>query len=119
MRRSEEQLQRAVVDLLQVCPEPRSADVLSPRQGRFPDEGGSGIGRALGVRAGAPICWSGHSGGHFAIELKAGQRAVLSGAQVVWHSTLESLGHRVYSVARSMTLNAACGPKPCRRSGRW
>lgn len=96
MRRQEEQLQRAVVQLLQVY---ESRDLLAfahvPNGGyRTPAQAGAF--RAMGVRSGVPdlIVWTpeGHS---FGIELKAG-RGKESDAQVLFRSTLESLGHRVY-----------------------
>jgi hypothetical protein len=100
--RPEEQLHRAVVDLLSVYHSRGLLAFCHPYNGGFRTKAEAGIGRALGVRAGVPdlLIWT-PGGGHFAIELKAGRRAVLSDAQVVWHSTLENLGHRVY-VCRSV-----------------
>jgi hypothetical protein len=79
--------------LLAYCHVPNSGRRSKAEAGAF---------KAMGVRAGVPdlLIWT-PGGGHFAIELKAGRRAVLSDAQVVWHSTLESLVHRVY-VCRSV-----------------
>jgi hypothetical protein len=102
LMRPEEQLQRSVVDLLSVY---QNRGLLAfahvPNGGRR-SKAEAGAFKAMGVRAGVPdlLVWT-QGGGHFAIELKAGRRAVLSGAQVVWHSTLENLGHRVY-VCRSV-----------------
>src|SRR4051812_14223062 len=98
----EEQLQRSVVDLLQVYANRGLLTFCHPANGGWRSKAEAGAFKAMGVRAGVPdlLVWT-QGGGHFAIELKAGRRAVLSGAQVVWHSTLESLGHRVY-VCRSV-----------------
>jgi hypothetical protein len=100
--RPEEALQRSVVDLLALY-EARSLLAFAhvPNGGRR-SKAEAGAFKAMGVRAGVPdlLIWT-PGGGHFAIELKAGRRAVLSDAQVVWHSTLTSLGHRVY-VCRSV-----------------
>jgi hypothetical protein len=101
LMRPEEQLHRTVVDFLSIyyirglmayCHVPNGGRRLKVEAGAF---------KAMGVRAGVPslLIWTPESG-HFAIELKAGRRAVLSDAQVVWHSTLESLLHCVY-VCRS------------------
>jgi hypothetical protein len=111
--RPEEQLQRAVVDLLSVY---QSRGLLTfahvpnggSRARRLPGPDGkrrrsaeAGILRAMGVRAGVPdlLVWT-QGSGHFAIELKAGA-GKLSPAQVAWHATVTSLGHRVY-VCRSV-----------------
>jgi hypothetical protein len=102
VRRPEEQLQRAVVDLLQVYEARGSLTFTHCPNGGWRSKAEAGAFKAMGVRAGVPdlLVWT-QGGGHFAIELKVGRRAVLSDAQVVWHSTLESLGHRVY-VCRSV-----------------
>jgi hypothetical protein len=100
--RPEEQLQRSVVDLLRLYEARGSLTFAHCPNGGRRSKAEAGAFKAMGVRAGVPdlLVWT-QGGGHFAIELKAGRRAVLSGAQVVWHSTLESLGHRVY-VCRSV-----------------
>jgi hypothetical protein len=102
VRRPEEQLQRSVVDLLSVYQSRGLLTFCHVPNGGWRSKAEAGAFKAMGVRAGVPdlLVWT-QGGGHFAIELKAGRRAVLSGAQVVWHSTLESLGHRVY-VCRSV-----------------
>ena len=100
--RPEEGLHRAVVDFLSVY---HSRGLLAychvPNGGRR-SKAEAGAFEAMGVRDGVPdlLIWT-PNGRHFAIEVKASRRAVLSDAQVVWHSTLESLGHRVY-VCRSV-----------------
>jgi hypothetical protein len=101
LMRPEEQLQRAVVDLLRLY-ETRGLLVFAHvGNGGWRSKAEAGIFRALGVRAGVPdlLVWL-PGGASFAIELKAG-KGTLSSAQVVWHSTLTSLGHRVY-VCRSV-----------------
>jgi hypothetical protein len=96
MMRAEEQLQRAVVQLLALY-EARGllAYCHVPNGGwRAPAE--AGIFRAMGVRRGVPdlLLWTPH-GQSFGVELKAG-KGKESDAQILWRSTLESLGHRVY-----------------------
>jgi hypothetical protein len=100
--RPEEALQRSVVGLLAIYENRGLLTYAHVPNGGRRSKAEAGIFRALGVRAGVPdlLLWA-RGGGHFAIELKAGRRAVLSDAQVVWHSTLENLGHRVY-VCRSV-----------------
>jgi hypothetical protein len=102
VRRPEELLQRSVVDLLRLYEARGSLTFTHCPNGGRRSKAEAGAFKAMGVRAGVPdlLIWT-PGGGHFAIELKAGRRAVLSDAQVVWHSTLESLGHRVY-VCRSI-----------------
>jgi hypothetical protein len=102
VRRPEELLQRAVVDLLQVYHSRGLLTFCHVPNGGWRSKAEAGAFKAMGVQAGVPdlLVWT-QGGEHFAIELKAGRRAVLSDAQVVWHSTLESLGHRVY-VCRSV-----------------
>jgi hypothetical protein len=111
--RPEEQLQRSVVDLLAIY---QNRGLLAfahvpnggSRARRPPGTDGkrrrsaeAGILKAMGVQAGVPdvLIWAAGGRG-FGVELKTG-RGALSGAQVVWHSTLASLGHRVY-VCRSV-----------------
>jgi hypothetical protein len=100
--RPEEALQRSVVGLLAIYGNRGLLTYAHVPNGGRRSKAEAGIFRALGVRAGVPdlLVWAA-GGGHFAIELKAGRRAALSDAQVVWHSTLTSLGHRVY-VCRSV-----------------
>ena len=101
MKRPEEQLHRAVVQLLQVY---QSRGLLTfchvPNGGwRNPIEAAAL--KAMGTTPGVPdlLLWL-PGGGHFAIELKAGA-GKLSPAQAAWHDTVSSLGHRVY-VCRSI-----------------
>jgi hypothetical protein len=100
--RPEEALQRSVVGLLAIYENRGLLTYAHVPNGGRRSKAEAGIFRALGVRAGVPdlLVWAA-GGGHFAIELKAGRRAALSDAQAVWHSTLTSLGHRVY-VCRSV-----------------
>jgi hypothetical protein len=99
--RPEEQLHRAVVQLLQVYQNRGLLTFCHPYNGGFRTKAEAGIGRALGVRAGVAdlLVWK-QGGGHFAIELKAGS-GKLSPAQTAWHGTLSGLGHRIY-VCRSV-----------------
>jgi hypothetical protein len=96
MRRAEEQLQRAVCDLLAIYEARGLLAYCHVPSGGYRTPAEAGIFRAMGVRAGVPdlIVWTpeGHS---FGVELKAG-RGKPSDAQILWKSTLESLGHRVY-----------------------
>jgi len=101
VKRPEEQLHRAVVQLLQVY---QSRGLLTfchvPNGGwRNPIEAAAL--KAMGTTPGVPdlLLWL-PGGGHFAIELKAGA-GKLSPAQAAWHDTVSSLGHRVY-VCRSI-----------------
>jgi hypothetical protein len=73
--------------LLAFCHVPNGGWRTASEAGRF---------KAMGVRSGVPdlLLWTPHSRS-FGIELKAG-RGKLSDVQVLWRSTLESLGHRVY-----------------------
>jgi hypothetical protein len=99
--RPEEQLQRAVVQLLALhAARGLLAFAHVPNGGRR-TRAEAGVLRAMGTMPGVPdlLLWL-PGGASFAIELKAGKGA-LSNAQSVWHSTLASLGHRVY-VARSI-----------------
>ena len=101
VRRPEEQLQRSVVNLLAIY---QSRSLLAfchvPNGGRR-SKAEAGTFKAMGVRAGVPdlLVWT-QGGGHFAIELKT-ESGKLSPAQVAWHATITSLGHRVY-VCRSV-----------------
>jgi len=101
VRRPEEQLQRSVVDLLSVYAN-RGLLTFShvPNGGwRKPTEAGRL--KAMGTTPGVPdlLIWL-PGGGHFQVELKAGS-GKLSAAQIAWHATVTSLGHRVY-VCRSI-----------------
>jgi hypothetical protein len=99
--RPEEALQRSVVGLLAIYENRGLLTYAHVPNGGRRSKAEAGIFRALGVRAGVPdlLLWA-RGGGAFGIELKTG-RGALSDAQVVWHSTLASLGHRVY-VCRSV-----------------
>jgi hypothetical protein len=99
--RPEEQLQRAVVDLLQVYANRGLLTFCHPANGGWRSKAEAGAFKAMGVRAGVPdlLVWK-QGGGHFQIELKAGA-GKLSPAQAAWHATVTSLGHRVY-VCRSV-----------------
>ena len=100
--RPEEGLHRTVVQLLQIYANRGLLAFCHVPNGGRRTRAEAGVLKAMGTTPGVPdlLIWT-PSGGHFAIELKAGRRAVLSDAQVVWHSTLENLGHRVY-VCRSV-----------------
>jgi hypothetical protein len=101
VRRPEEQLQRSVVDLLRLYEARGSLTFTHCPNGGYRTPAEAGMFRSLGVRAGIPdlLVWL-PSGGHFQIELKAGS-GKLSPAQLAWHATITSLGHRVY-VCRSV-----------------
>ena len=101
MRRPEEQLHRAVVQLLQVY---QSRGLLTfchvPNGGRRTPVEAAAL-KAMGTTPGVPdlLIWL-PGGGHFQVELKAGA-GKLSPAQAAWHDTVSSLGHRVY-ICRSV-----------------
>jgi hypothetical protein len=96
LNRLEEALQRAVVELLTLYENRGLLAFCHVPSGGYRTKAEAGIFRAMGGRAGVPdlIIWTdrGHS---FGVELKAG-KGTESDAQVLWRSTLESLGHRVY-----------------------
>lgn len=92
----EEALQRAVVQLLAIYEQRGLLAYCHVPNGGYRTPAEAGIFHAMGVRRGVPdlLLWTPH-GRSFGIELKAG-RGKLSDVQVLWRSTLESLGHRVY-----------------------
>lgn len=101
MRRPEEQLHRAVVDLLWVYACFGHLAYAHVPNGELRAKATAGRLKGMGVRPGVPdlLVWAGN-GVHFGLELKAGRRG-LTPEQVVWHSTLAALGHRTY-VCRSI-----------------
>lgn len=96
MRRDEEQLQRAVVELLTLYERRGGLCFAHIPSGGYRTPAEAGVLKAMGVKRGIPdlLIWTpeGHS---FGIELK-GPRGKESDAQILFRSTLESLGHRVY-----------------------
>jgi hypothetical protein len=96
LNRLEEALQRTVVELLTLYENRGLLAYCHVPNGGYRTKAQAGAFKAMGVRSGVPdlIVWTdrGHS---FGIELKAG-KGTESDAQVLWRSTLESLGHRVY-----------------------
>jgi VRR-NUC domain len=100
VRRSEEQLHRAVVQLLQVYANRGLLAFCHVPNGERRDRATAGRLKAMGTTPGVPDLrvWARSSG--FGIELKAGA-GKLSPAQLAWHETVSSLGHRVY-VCRSV-----------------
>jgi len=94
--KAEEQLQRAVCALLAIYEAKHLLAFCHVPSGGYRTPAEAGILKAMGVKRGIPdlLIWTpeGHS---FGIELKAG-RGKESDAQVLFRSTLESLGHRVY-----------------------
>lgn len=94
--KAEEQLQRAVCSLLAIYENRGLLAFCHVPNGGYRTPAQAGAFRAMGVRAGVPdlIVWT-HEGHSFGVELKAG-KGTLSDAQVLFRSTLESLGHRVY-----------------------
>jgi hypothetical protein len=101
VRRPEEQLQRSVVDLLQIYENRGLLAFCHVGNGEWRHKATGGRLKAMGVRAGVPdlLVWA-DGGRGFGVELKAGA-GKLSPAQTFWHATLETLGHRVY-VVRSL-----------------
>jgi hypothetical protein len=100
VRRPEEQLHRAVVDLLTIYEARGLLAYCHVPNGGARSKTEAGVLKATGVRAGVPdlLIWTRSSG--FGIELKSGA-GKLSPAQVAWHATITSLGHRAY-VCRSV-----------------
>jgi hypothetical protein len=96
MNRPEEQLQRAVVQLLAIYERRGLLAYCAVPNGGYRTPAEAGIFSAMGVRRGVPdlLLWTPH-GRSFGIELKSGA-GKLRDAQILWHSTLASLGHRVY-----------------------
>lgn len=96
MRRDEEQLQRAVCDLLAIYEAKHLLAYCHVPSGGYRTPAEAGILKAMGVKRGIPdlLIWTpnAHS---FGIELK-GPKGRESDAQILFRSTLESLGHRVY-----------------------
>jgi hypothetical protein len=99
--RPEEQLQRSVVDLLQIYENRGLLAFCHVGNGEWRHKATGGRLKAMGVRAGVPdlLIWL-PGGSGFGVELKAGA-SKLSPAQTFWHFTLETLGHRIY-VVRSL-----------------
>jgi hypothetical protein len=96
MRFLEERLQRGVVELLSFYERRRELCFCHVPNGGRRGKVEAAIFIGLGVKRGVPdlIVWTPH-GQSFGIELKAGKQP-LSDDQVLFHSTLHSLGHRVY-----------------------
>lgn len=94
--KAEEHLQRSVVQLLSLYEQRGLLAYAHCPNGGYRTPAQAGAFRAMGVRAGVPdlIVWA-PGGKSFGVELKAG-RGTESDAQVLWRSTLETLGHRVY-----------------------
>lgn len=94
--KAEEALQRSVVQLLAIYEARGLLAYCHVPNGGYRTPAQAGAFKALGVRAGVPdlLLWT-PFGRSFGIELKAG-RGRISDVQVLWRSTLESLGHRVY-----------------------
>jgi hypothetical protein len=94
--RAEEQLQRVVVQLLAIYEARGLLAYCHVPSGGYRTPAEAGVFKSMGVRRGVPdlLLWT-PFGRSFGIELKAG-RGKLSDVQVLWRSTLESLGHRVY-----------------------
>jgi hypothetical protein len=101
VRRPEEQLQRSVVDLLQVYTNRGLLAFCHVPNGGWRKPTEAGRLKAMGTIPGVPdlLLWAA-DGRSFGIELKAGA-GKLSPAQAAWHDTVSSLGHRVY-VCRSV-----------------
>jgi hypothetical protein len=100
-RKMEELLQRSVVELLALYAGRGLLAFAHVPNGEYRTPGVAGRLKAMGTIPGVPdlLVWLPGSMS-FGIELKAG-RGRLSADQVQWHSTLSSLGHRVY-VCRSI-----------------
>jgi hypothetical protein len=99
--KAEEQLQRAVVQLLALYAGRGLLAFAHCPNGEYRTPGVAGRLKAMGTIPGVPdlLVWLPESMS-FGIELKAG-KGRLSADQSRWHSTLSSLGHRVY-VCRSI-----------------
>lgn len=101
MRRPEEQLQRAVVQLLQVYANRGLLTFCHVPNGGWRTRTEAATLKAMGTTPGVPdlLIWA-TDGRSFGVELKAGA-GKLSPAQLAWHEMVSSLGHRVY-VCRSV-----------------
>jgi hypothetical protein len=101
VRRPEEQLHRAVVQLLQVYQSRGLLTFCHVPNGGWRNPAEAAALKAMGTTPGVPdlLLWAA-DGRSFGIELKAGA-GKLSPAQAAWHDTVSSLGHRVY-VCRSV-----------------
>jgi hypothetical protein len=101
VRRPEEQLHRSCVQLLSLYEARGLLAFAHVPNGERRDRATAGRLKAMGTTPGVPdlLLWAA-DGRSFGIELKAGA-GKLSPAQVAWHGTLSSLGHRVY-VCRSV-----------------
>jgi len=105
--KAEEQLQRAVCALLAIYEARGLLAFCHVPNGGYRTPAQAGAFKAMGVRSGVPdlIIWTG-SGHSFGIELK-GPKGKPSDAQILWKSTLESLGHRVYVAWSLQEVEAA------------
>jgi hypothetical protein len=96
LKRPEEALQRAVCGLLAIYEAKHLLAYCHVPSGGYRTPAEAGILKAMGVKRGIPdlLVWTpnAHS---FGIELK-GPKGKESDAQILFRSTLESLGHRVY-----------------------
>jgi hypothetical protein len=94
--KAEEQLQRAVCALLAIYEARGLLCFAHVPNGGYRTPAEAGILKAMGVKRGIPdlLVWTGE-GHSFGIELK-GPKGKESDAQVLFRSTLETLGHRVY-----------------------
>ena len=117
--RPEEQLQRSVVDLLQVYANRGLLTFCHVPNGGRRMRAEAGVLKALGTTPGVPdlLIWL-PGGGHFQIELKAGS-GKLSAHQAVWISRMTNMGVAVHVVRRLDGWKRCCGRKACRRSESW
>jgi hypothetical protein len=101
MKRPEEALQRAVVQLLALYAGRGLLAFAHVPNGMYRTPAEAGRLKAMGTTAGVPdlLVWL-DGGASFSIELKAG-RGTLSAPQAAWHGTMAGLGHRVH-VCRSI-----------------
>lgn len=91
MRRPEESLHRQVVDLLHVLENRGTLTFFHPYNGGYRTRAEVGIGKALGVRAGAPDLIVFSAGRAFGLELKAPKGRVLP-SQKEWGARAEQHG---------------------------
>jgi hypothetical protein len=104
--RPEEQLHRAVVQLLQVYQSRGLLAFCHPANGGWRSKAEAGAFKAMGVRAGVPdlLVWL-PGGGHFQVELKAGS-GKLSAHQAAWISRMTDMGVAVHIIRSLDSLEA-------------
>jgi hypothetical protein len=115
--RPEEQLHRAVVQLLMLYANRGLLVFVHVPNGGRRTRAEAGVLKAMGTTPGVSdlLIWL-PGGGHFQIELKAGNGR-LSAHQATWISRMNDMGIAVHVIGRWMGWKRCYGRKACRRSG--